>query len=183
MISEKLIMEKVKRWAATPVAKKKIERKTGLKYKPKLDVKKLAEEAANDMKEILYDHIHSDGNRNPNYPAVIDTFKKSDIIVGTYYIDADNKAKIEVGFDESKLHRDSLVPGDFDGIDNIVLLHMTGYHAEKAVYGVWLEHGFGSMKSATDRDPNDFMKRAIDEFNKKYKGKAHAELKGKYDIY
>lgn len=49
-----------------------------------------------------------------------------------------NKYQIQVSF-TGDLHRDSLVPEKYGGVDNIIALFNNGYSAGNTVYGIW--HG------------------------------------------
>lgn len=184
MALEKYIMQKVKEFAASSKGKALIKEKTGLIYDEKMNVKEFVKKAAQDMRDILYYHIHHDNQRYPGTP-VVNTLKHEDIIVGAVGHDETGRKTINVGFDENSLHRESLWEEAFpEGIDNIILLHARGYDAKSVVYGLWMIHDEWWMNpwvaSITHRDPNDFLQRAVAEFNEKYKGYAVAELQGEY---
>ena len=105
-----------------------------------------------------------------------DSLRSSDI-----YKMSDGSSVIYVYF-EGGLHRDSLYPEGYDGVDNIVALLNNGYHAHNYVYGQWKGHaptggsvsrgGFDSadawIRSRKDREGLGFIQQAIRDFNANY---------------
>lgn len=83
---------------------------------------------------------------------------------------------IDITFN-GNLHRESLAPGKYRGIDNIVALLNTGYHAGHTVAGVWKGHGEDIVFSLKDRAGAHFIQEAKEEFMTKY-----AEKYGVIDI-
>lgn len=55
-----------------------------------------------------------------------------------------------------------------NGIDNIISLFDTGYDAEHRAYGAWEGHGKERIASLTHRDGLNFMKEALDAFNREW---------------
>jgi len=54
-----------------------------------------------------------------------------------------------------------------EGVDDIINLFTTGYHARTAVFGYW--HSVGhTILSLKDRDPLPFLEGAIQDFNANY---------------
>ena len=66
---------------------------------------------------------------------------------------------------ERGLHRDSLMPTVYDGVDNIVKLLNDGYVAKKSVYGYW--HGT-PIWSKSIRDGAHFIEDSKSKFMTKY---------------
>lgn len=81
------------------------------------------------------------------------------------------------------LHRESLYPEGYDGVNNIVALLNNGYHARDYVYGSWDGHSptgesimdltrttdFSAyIRSRKDREGLGFIQQAIQNFNSAY---------------
>lgn len=93
----------------------------------------------------------------------------------------DGSSVIYVYF-EDDLHRNSLCPEDYNGVDNIIALLNNGYHAKNYVYGSWDGHhsvgesvldgrSIGSsayIRSRKDREGLHFIQQAIQDFNGNY---------------
>lgn len=78
------------------------------------------------------------------------------------------KYLVEIYFAED-LHRDSLVPDKYDGIDNIAALLNSGYKAGNAVYGIWSGHNSDQpITSLTRREGAHFIESAIRNFMANY---------------
>lgn len=75
-----------------------------------------------------------------------------------------NKYQIEVWF-SNNLHRESLVPDRYGGIDNIVALFNNGYSAGNTVYGIW--HG-KEIASLTERTGIHFIESAVRNYMANY---------------
>ena len=79
-----------------------------------------------------------------------------------------NKYQIEVWF-SGNLHRDSLAPDEYDGIDNIAALLNKGYTANQPVYGVWMGHsGSFNIASLPQRSGAQFIQNAIRNYMANY---------------
>lgn len=59
-----------------------------------------------------------------------------------------NKYQVEIWF-SNNLHRDSLLPSKYSGVDNIVALFNNGYSAGNTVYGIWHGKEIASLKERT----------------------------------
>ncbi len=84
-----------------------------------------------------------------------------------------NRYQIEVWF-SGNLHRDSLAPDYFDGIDNIVALLNKGYSARNVVYGTWAGHGYAdwfNIPSLQNRDGLHFIENAVTDYMSNYSNK------------
>lgn len=84
-----------------------------------------------------------------------------------------NHYKIEVWF-RGNLHRDSLAPDYFEGIDNIVALLNKGYSAHNVVYGTWSGHGYAdsfNIQSLQNRDGLHFIENAVTDYMSNYSNK------------
>lgn len=68
----------------------------------------------------------------------------------------------------NNLHRESLAPKVYDGVDNIAALLNTGYTASHCVYGVWNGHGTKRRKSLTHRSGTHFIENAIENYMGNY---------------
>lgn len=130
------------------------------------------EKIANDLKSIVYKHIVSDTASQDRLG--LSELNESVIIVGDVQISGDT-ATVQLYFDKSQLHRDSLQSEWFDGIDDIIKLFVTGYDARRGVFGPWDSQGV-EVWSLMHRDSNDFLERAVNEFNRKYSEKAVAAV-------
>ena len=65
-------------------------------------------------------------------------------------------------------HRESLVPDDYSGVNNIVALLNSGYSAGHAVYGVWKGHTDDKIASLTNRGGAHFIEQAVKDFMGNY---------------
>lgn len=174
MLSEDYIMNIIRAYAKTPHGKAQIKKKYGIDYKgegegkrmKKADLPKYGEQ----MKQILYSHIHH----------LIKSITLEDIIVGAPTKDVDNQWKIDISFRTGALERDSLVPGK--RLNNIVILFTKGYHASKYAHGKWniaapgAEAKYVYVQSKKDREGNDFLQQAVNQFNAEFGDIAKAEL-------
>lgn len=80
---------------------------------------------------------------------------------GHPYKTGKNKYQVAIWFADN-LHRDSIAPDRYDGIDNIAALLNNGYTAGNAVYGIWRGHHNGQkIASLTERDGAHFIESAI----------------------
>lgn len=75
-----------------------------------------------------------------------------------------NKYQIDVWF-SNNLHRESLAPNKYDGVENIVALFNNGYSAGNTVYGVW--HG-EQIASLTERTGIHFIESAVRNYMANY---------------
>ena len=168
MLSAKEIMDIVTQWAHTPAGRAEIKKQTGLDYSGKvnrMDMKFYGEL----MKNRLFEHI------NP----LIKSVQLDDIIVGNPTKTKDGKYSLTISFREGSMVRDSLIKGE--KLQNIVLLFTKGYTARNYAYGVWKKpSGNVFVCSRIKRNPDSFLKTAVEEFNKAAKGVAVAKLT---DIY
>lgn len=134
---------------------------------------------AEEMKDILFRHITADtqidGRRG------LADFPKSAIVVGKpVAIGNTGDFRIDISFDAEALRRHSLNLCAYpDGITDIISLFVHGYTAKGSVVGSW--HGADEVWSLRHRDANDFMTRAVDEFNNNGDGFARAVLNDKYE--
>ncbi len=177
-ISDKFILDAIKEYSKNPDVAAEIQSRLGKgrKFVPKYvepnqvqlkDVQRIAY----DMAKILYAHITTE--TSSKYGRGLYRFNRKGIKVGALMY---NKGyEITIDFDPRALHRDSLVPQKYDGVDDIIRLFMNGYKTNKQVYGTWKTHGNLRVRSLTHREGSRaFFDNAIKEFNDKYKGKAHA---------
>lgn len=118
---------------------------------------------AEEMKEVLFRHLtadtQTDGRRG------LADFPKDAIIIGKpVSIGNTGDYRIDISFDADSLRRQSLSPDAYpEGITDVISLFVHGYNAKGSVVGSW--HGEDNVWSLRHRDPNDFMSRAVEEFN------------------
>ena len=170
MISEKVIMEKLREFAASSAGKKAIKEKHGVDFVPLHSRVAAARMSAIAFKarQILHRHIS----------AVIDSIKLEDILIGEPFIDKTGMANITLSFKEVVLFRPSLQPSKYSrGIDDIVLHFTHGWNAKGAVFGSW--HGANTWSRRAKLSDN-FLQKALDEINLQIKNIAVAELKDSY---
>lgn len=107
---------------------------------------------ANELKDVLMEHIKA------VIPSINDGLITIDIVV------TKQECSANLYFNESMLHRDSLEPTVYGGVDNIIKLFTFGYKLEpyQQVFGDW--HG-QFYASKLERLPDHFLKEAIDDFN------------------
>lgn len=74
---------------------------------------------------------------------------------------------IPIWFD-GDLHRDSLDPYYYNGVDNIVALLNNGYKAGNAIYGIWSGHGDDNIWSLQQRAGAGFIQNAVRSFMGNY---------------
>lgn len=117
---------------------------------------KEAEQAAQKLKDALSVKLKE---------AHLEKIAESGIIVGEPAEDKVGNLVIDINFDPEMLHRDSLYPkGHPKGISDIIV-HLThGWDAQGEVFGYWKRAG-DVIRSAKHMDKNEFLKRAVSEFN------------------
>ena len=177
MLSEEYILTLIEKYSKTAVGKAEIAKRKKGKFDARVATEgakkqslKQMSQIGNDMRDILFRKISK----------VIKSFKIEDIIVGAPEPQED-KYSISISFNEDALRRESLDPDRYpEGVSNIVKLFINGYDARGAVYGVWKGHGDEEIWSLRHRDPNDFMEKAVEEFNSKYTDVARAETTNEY---
>lgn len=177
MLSEEYIVSLIKKYSETAEGKAEIAKRHKGKFYASIarassKKRSVAEmnQIGEDMKSILYAHISK----------VIKSFKTEDILVGPLERNGDQYS-LSISFNEEALHRESLDPDAYpEGISNIIKLFINGYDARGAVHGVWKGHGDEEIWSLRHRDPNDFMEKAVEEFNGKYKDVAKASTASEY---
>ena len=158
------ILSKAKKYTNTPQFQDKVRKKvdsiilsngsTGMSGGSKISIGGLRM-AAEKFIEVLKNEI---SNSNIAISDVIsleyDTPKKVGI----------NRYQIEIWF-SNDLHRESLAPDKYDGIDNVVALFNNGYTAHNAVHGTW--HG-QEIYSLTNRAGIHFIDSAIRSYMANY---------------
>lgn len=173
MISEKHIMKKLKEYAKTDAGRAAIKKKYGIDYSERINLEPYRA-YGRQMKSILLEYIG----------GIIHSITEKDILVGEPNIDKKGNISLTISFHEGSLQRPSLYKKGYpDGVENIVLLFTHGYHAKNYVYGKWSYKRFSTHKpirSRKDRKPNDFLQRAVEEFNRFAKGHAIAVLNNIY---
>lgn len=78
--------------------------------------------------------------------------------------------QIDIWFD-GNLHRDSLAPDEYDGVDNIAALLNKGYSAANTIYGTWPGHGYAdyyNIPSLREREGLHFVENAVRTYMENY---------------
>ena len=170
MLSEEYIMNLVREYASTPAGQKEIKRIYGIEYGGSRLTKSQMMQYGEKLKTTLLDYI----------TPLIKSITADDIVVGEPQMNKPTKEwYMNISFKEENLARKSLVEGQ--RLNNIVSLFTKGYHASKRVHGYWeTPSGKKYVASRVQRDPNDFLQRAVDMFNAKSKGVVKATLSERY---
>lgn len=172
MLSQKYIMDLVREYASSPAGRKAIKKQYGIDYDGTYLTQSQMKQYGEKLKEILLFYI----------TPLIKSITADDILVGAPRMDKTTREwSINVRFKEENLARKSLVEGQ--RLDNIILLFTKGYHASKQVHGYWeTPSGTKYIASRVQRDPDDFLQRAVDAFNMECRGVAEAKLPAQYKI-
>lgn len=169
------IQKKVNAFLASPAGKKKVEkaRKEAVKAGRPFGRIVVDEKYAQRMKAILSAEVSEIKNRYGE--AFLDYIEISD-----EGLTADGKYCFNVGFIRSEMERESLDPASYpEGVDNLAALYTHGYDTGgKTVVG-YDSHGTFT-ESNPHRDPDNFMKRAVEKFNQEFGDKARAVLDEAY---
>lgn len=131
-------------------------------------------EAAGKFKQILETEIESYGSTTSKEfkagglgktaVSTLTDLTVDDTVVSAPSKVGKNRYTIGISF-SGDLHRDSLVPKLYDGVDNIAALLNNGYSAGRRVYGIWKGHNDDKrMGSLTDRAPSEFVDYAVRNF-------------------
>jgi len=81
----------------------------------------------------------------------------------------DGSTTIFVYFDgDGDLHRESLMPEDYSGIDNVVALLNNGYDEHPNMAKVWGEWHGRFIHGLTERAGLQFIQQAVNDFNSNY---------------
>jgi len=175
MISEEYIMGLLKQFAASPEGKAEIKKQ----YRKEYDggggqaVERIM--VAREAKQILHTFIKK------HIPSI----KLEDLVLSNPVMDEKGRTVLKISFRSGALRRESLDPDRYpEGIEDIVLHFTHGWNAKARIGGIW-KHPDGKrgrkVWSRQTRKPGDFLKRAVNEFNRKhYCGYAYAELDEKY---
>ena len=170
-------MKKAERYMGTSKMKKEIDKLTDdimlgrIQFSGK-NMPKTPEDAAIKFIEVLSKeiehHVGEDYRKGQFSELAHDVLK--DLKYGDPYRVGDEYF-IDVYFD-TDLHRESLMPNKYDGIDNIAALLNKGYSAKHAVHGYWTNHkGVESDEkifSLTKRSGAHFVEQAINDFMGNY---------------
>jgi hypothetical protein len=176
MISEEYILKLVKEYAASPEGRAAIKKQYGIELTDTHMTKAQMTAYARKMKQILYEHVHSE----------IKSISPEDIIIGEPVQDSSGQARINISFRQDALFRESLDPDEYpEGIEDIVLHFAHGWHAKKHIYGLWRRPSYNGgyyaqVRSRKDREPSPFLQNAVNEFNSSANGCAVAELNEEY---
>jgi hypothetical protein len=175
MISEAHIMKILKQYTETPEGKAFLKKKHGVELAESSEMKQKIKSYGIEMKKILLKYTRE----------VIKSISEKDIIVGMPSQNKSGEMTIKISFRDGALRRESLDPTRYpEGLENIVLLFTRGYSAGNYVYGHWEGHdanvSYRKTRSKKQRNPNNFLKRAVVEFNLVMRGKASAKLEGEY---
>ena len=170
-INYESIMEKVD----TRLKKKDMQKKIDAIIDSKMVGTVLAKSAANAFVDVLHSEVDALSSTPPANgglgPTAISAAKK--VSVGTPVKLANNMYSIGISFD-GNLSRDSLVPSDFDPIDNIIALLNNGYSAGDYVYGAWMSSTLvynSWIRSLKNREGAHFINNAANIFKRDYREK------------
>lgn len=146
------ILEKAKQYMNTPEAKRRVEKVQRSSLSNGNNSASVNMHlAAEKFIEVLKNEISSRGI------AISDAVSLEH---GRAYETGSNMYQIEIWF-SNDLHRDSLVPDRYEGIDNIVALFNNGYSADGQVYGMWHGKEIASLK---ERVGENFIDQAVRDF-------------------
>lgn len=123
------------------------------------------EEAANKFVEVMLDAVRSAHGSAMGQTAVD---AASNFVAGTpsFSTAANGGTVATIPFTfEGNLHRDSLAPSKYGGVDNIVALLNNGYSANRTVFGSW--HG-KNIASRKERAGAGFVQSAVRIFMSQY---------------
>lgn len=177
-INMKSILDKAKACTATAKFQKRIEEKTdevimtgGGALSGKAITIGGASAAAGKFIEVLQNEIRSleassgfaEGRLGHTAVSALEKLDN-----GSPYKIGKNKYQIEVWFSDD-LHRDSLAPDEYDGVDNLAALLNKGYTANQPVYGVWMGHsGNFNIASLPQRSGAQFIQNAVRNYMANY---------------
>lgn len=145
-----------------------------------------------EMRTIANDFVKILTNEAGEVPGSIAAILQSTMMIGPIE-QSDNIFVYEIVIPRD-LHRESLWPEQYDGVDNIIALFDEGYTASNYVYGQKygpreytsdeIVHGRKRMagrenriRSRISREPLNFMNNAAEAFNSKYSSIYNVELK------
>lgn len=116
--------------------------------------KEMAAKMAKDFVKKLLINMNNAGLR----------FYEDDLIISTPIPVVGGGYKVDISFDPGSLHRDSLYSAKYpNGVDNIVSLFTHGWDTDgRRVFGTWHNSHYQSRMTFKG---DDFMQRAIDDFN------------------
>lgn len=168
VINMEAILNKARKYVNSPEFKKKMSDKVdeiilygGSKGKSGASMVGDIYSAADKFIEVLKGEIES-SSLGATAIAALTQLEK-----GTAQKTGDSRYKITVSF-SGDLHRDSLAPAKYSGVDNIAALLNNGYKAGNAVYGIWEGHTDQPIASLTMRDGAHFVSSAVNKFMSGY---------------
>lgn len=128
------------------------------------DVEEIARQAAKEFAGILKKEVssHADGSCAGGKMSDLAVNALSEIDISEPVLGEDSVC-IDVDF-SGDLHRESLVPGRYGGVENIAALLNNGYTAAHQVFGVWKGHGDDVIGSLTTRGGAHFVQQAKKTF-------------------
>lgn len=170
------IMSKVKAWAKSEQGRERIKECVGkyveydvrnTKAGSKIVTEKMMKEAADKFMEILLDTAAA-----YDLPAsVIQNISDSRRTGPEDCGDGKMAVSFVFGADDESLHRESIVPDEYDGVNNIIAILNNGYEAHDFVYGDWHSLSTGETKhiqSLEKRKGIYFIQEAVRTFNFNY---------------
>lgn len=138
-------------------------------------LKTKALKVAEAVRKELFTHIRE----------VIPSFLVDDIIIDSTLLETPDGFEMYLSLDMEGVHRESLYPLKYSGIDNIVLLFVKGHDVTKnRAYGVWRDRNDKIVNEKTAgvryREPNDFLERAVKAINESLEKGIKVELMDEY---
>ena len=174
MLTEKYVQSLIDQYAKSPAGRAAIKKAYGVDYTGDKTCPVDLTSMANEMREILFKYI--------NATIKSSTFSINDIKIGkTKKSSRAWEWEITISIDKEAVRRESLYPqGYTEGLNDLILLYSTGYNARDYVHGYNKKKG-RYMWSIPHRPQNDFLEKAVEEFNQKYNsGATWGELKPPY---
>lgn len=175
MLTDKYVQSLIDQYAKSPAGRAAIKKAYGIDYTGDKECPVDLTSMANEMKNILYEYICSTISSS--------SFTLDDIVIGKTKKSASSwEWEINISIKKDALHRESLYKQGYPkGLDDLVLLYSRGYNARDYVHGYNQKKG-RYMWSFKHRPSNDYLQKAVDEFNKRYNsGASWASLKEPYE--
>lgn len=161
----------VKDYAASETGRSDIKEQTGVTYDPRFTAN-----TARRYIEILRQNLYF-GIRER-----ITSFKPSDIICSDITAGEAGLFHGEIRLNREALRRESLYPEEYpEGVNDIVLHFVHGWHAKDYAYGVWSDRG-SSVRSRKDKDPDPFLETIVNDFNSTMGDIVVAHIDDKYRL-
>lgn len=161
----------IKEYAASDAGKADIKEQIGVTYDPKF-----TKGTAKRYVELLRHNI---------YVAIrerIESFSPASISCSEVRVGTNGRFYADIILNAAALRRESLYPEKYpEGVDNIVLHFVHGWHAKNYAYGVWRDRSSFTV-SRKDKEPDSFLEDVVNEFNSAMGEIAIAYIDPKYKL-